>query len=48
MCQFIDHCNIKMNSLLTQVSNSMTNGAVYFCLNNVFEIIDNLHYLIDE
>ena len=48
MCQFIVYCNVKSTTLLTQVSNSMINGAVYFYLNNYFKIIDKCHYLINE
>ena len=48
MCQFIVHFNVKSTTLLTQVSNSMINGAVYFYLNSYFEVIDKCHYLINE
>ena len=48
LCQFIVHCNVKSTTLLTQVSNSMINGAVYFYLNNYFKINDKCHYLINE
>ena len=48
MCQYIVECNNNCTTLITQVSDHMTNGAVYFYLNNYFKIIDSCHYLIIE